>query len=438
MARPTFVRYSIVGLAMLINMLCYTDRVSIAVAGPRMRSELALSQAQLGLVFSIFFLAYAVAQAPWGALADRFGSRGIIAAAILCWSGFTALTGVMRGLMALLAVRFTFGLLEAALSPATASAFTRWVPVAERSTSFGAYLSGGRLGAALTPPVAAFLMLRFGWRLMFAIFAAIGIPAAAAWFAWFRDTPAAHKAVNAAEREIIHAGTAHVSTARDATPWRQLLRSGRLWCLLGVAFASTFLWQFYITWFPAYLTEKRGLGLQEASYYAGLPFLCGFAATWIGGLITDYLTRRFDARRGRLYLGCVGLLLTGTLMLGGVVSPWPRSGALLMAIAAGTIDLYLGAAWSSALEIGGRSGGAVAGLMNASSNCAGFASPALMGWVLDATKNWNTILFAGIASTFLATYLWTRVNRRPAPSPSALIEAVPLENHAGMANPDSI
>src|SRR5437762_11023337 len=122
MARPTRVRYSIVGLAMGINMLCYTDRVCIAVAGPRIRSELGLSQAQLGLVFSIFFLAYAAAQAPWGMLADRFGSRGIISTAIFCWSGFTALTGAVWGFLSMLAVRFTFGTLEAALSPATATA----------------------------------------------------------------------------------------------------------------------------------------------------------------------------------------------------------------------------------------------------------------------------------------------------------------------------
>src|SRR5205085_11708768 len=139
---------------------------------------------------------------------------------------------------------------------------------------------------------------------------------------------------------------------------------------------STFLWQFYITWFPTYLTEKRGLPPQEASYYAGLPFLCGFAATWVGGLITDFLTRRFDARRGRLYLGCAGLLLRGTLMSAGVLSPLPRIAALLMAVAAGMADLYLGAAWSSAVDIGGSSAGAAAGLMNTASNCAGFASPA--------------------------------------------------------------
>ena len=428
MARPTHVRYSVVGLAMGINMLCYTDRVCIAVAGPRIRSELGLSQAQLGLVFSIFFLAYALAQAPWGMLADRFGSRGIIAAAIFCWSAFTALTGAVWGFVSMLAVRFTFGTLEAALSPATATAFTRWVPVTERSTSFGAYLSGGRLGAALTPPLAAFLMLRLGWRTMFAIFGSLGLLAAAAWFAWFRDNPSTHESVNSEELELIRAGTMQPLESTQPSPrppWAALLRSSRLWSLLGVAFASTFLWQFYITWFPTYLIEKRGLPLQEASYYAGLPFLCGFAATWIGGIVTDYLTRRFDARRGRLYLGCSGLLLTGTLMSLGVFSPLPRVGALLMAVAAGTIDLYLGAAWSSAVDIGGRSGGAVAGLMNASSNCAGFASPALMGWVLQTTNNWNTVLFAGIVATFIGAYLWIWVNPPLAPLAPDLLTAAP-------------
>src|SRR5260370_4332144 len=99
MAKPARVRYSIVGLAMGINMLCYTDRVCIAVAGPRIRSELGLSQAQLGLVFSIFFLAYAAAQAPWGMLADRFGSRGLSSAACFCWAGCTALCGALVGVL---------------------------------------------------------------------------------------------------------------------------------------------------------------------------------------------------------------------------------------------------------------------------------------------------------------------------------------------------
>ena len=97
-----------------------------------------------------------------------------------------------------------------------------------------------------------------------------------------------------------------------------------------------------------------------------------------------------------------------------------------MALAAGAADLYLGAAWSSAVDIGGRSGGAAAGLMNAASNCAGFASPALMGWALQTTNNWNIVLVAGILATFVAAFLWIGVN--PAPrSPSFLEAPQPVE-----------
>jgi MFS family permease len=327
----------------------------------------------------------------------------------------------------MLAIRFSFGALEAALSPATAVAFTRWTPVSERSTSFGAYLSGGRLGAALTPPVAVFLLLRFGWRTMFGLFGLLGLPAAAAWFFWFRDEPAAHSSVNMEERELIRAGTELLGAHhRQITNWRELLRSSRLWSLLGVAFAVTFLWQFYITWFPTYLTQKRGLPLAEASFYAGLPFLFGVIATWTGGIATDLLTRRRDARWGRLWVGCCGLPLTGLLMMLGIASPFPRLGALLMASAAGTADLFLGAAWSAAVDIGGPSAGGVAGLMNAMSNCAAFASPTLMGWALESSGNWNIVLFAGIFATFSGTLLWVRANARGTDLPPREVPAAPL------------
>ena len=149
--------------------------------------------------------------------------------------------------------------------------------------------------------------------------------------------------------------------------------------------------------------------MKEASFYAGLPFLFGVAGAWVGGLGTDFLTRRLGARRARLWVGCVGLSLTAGLMLIGVLWPAPRPGALVMALAAFTADLYIGATWSSAVEIGAAAAGAVAGLNNAVSNCAAFASPVLMGIVLEMHGSWNTLLFLGVASTFLGAYLWTKV-----------------------------
>ena len=83
-----------------------------------------------------------------------------------------------------------------------------------------------------------------------------------------------------------------------------------------------------------------------------------------------------------------------------------------MSSAAGAVDLYLGAAWSSATDIGGTSGGAVAGLMNAASNAAGFVAPVLLGWVLDRTHTWNAVLYLTAATTLAAAFLWLFVNPR--------------------------
>ena len=403
------VRHRLVLLALLINMVCYTDRVCIAIAGPELRRNFNLSQTELGFVFSIFSLSYFLGQTPWGILADRHGSRGLVAFAIAGWSVFTALTATAWSYLSLLVIRFVFGALEAAFSPAIASAFSRWIPVHERATAFGAFLGGGRLGGALTPPIAGYLLLRYGWQAPFLAFGAFGLLWAVAWFAFYRNRPQDHPQITEAELAAI--GPA-VPALSFTTPWANLLRNPRLWSLLGTAFGSTLLWQFYITWFPTYLREQRGMSLTEASYYAGLPLLFGVAATWSGGFLTDLLTRRLGPRRARTAIGFCGLSTAAALFTLGIWYPEPALAALLMSSAAGAVDLYLGAAWSSATDIGGPSGGTVAGLMNAASNAAGFVAPVLLGWVLDRTHNWNAVLYLSAATTLAAAFLWLFVNPR--------------------------
>ena len=196
---------------------------------------------------------------------------------------------------------------------------------------------------------------------------------------------------------------APAAAAREPVSWPTILRSSRLWNLLAVSFLSTFLWQFYITWFPTYLIRKRGLPLKEAALYAGLPFLFGMMGGWLGGVATDFLTARLGVRRARLWVGCTGLALTATLMLIGVLVQLPRLGAALdgrRSLCRGPV--HSAPAWSSAVEIGGAAAGAVAGLNNALSNCAAFASPVLMGMVLQFNGSWNTLLVAGIISTYVS------------------------------------
>ncbi|MEZ5391938.1 MAG: hypothetical protein R2724_03465 [Bryobacterales bacterium] len=65
MAGPTRIRYTVILLALLVDMTSYMDRVCISVGAPALEQEFSLSKAQMGWVFSIFSLAYFLGQTPW-------------------------------------------------------------------------------------------------------------------------------------------------------------------------------------------------------------------------------------------------------------------------------------------------------------------------------------------------------------------------------------
>ncbi|MBM3727217.1 MAG: MFS transporter [Acidobacteria bacterium] len=384
----------VVALAVLANMVCYLDRAAISTLGPDIRRELELTSGQMGLVFGIFSLSYFLGQAPWGALADRYGARWLVAAAIAGWSVFTSLTGVAWSLASLVAIRFVFGGLEAALSPAVASAFRVWIPEERRSTAFGFFLSGGRLGGFWAPGVATALMLTIGWRNVFHVLGALGIGLTVIWVWGYRDPARA-----ATEK----------GTVKAAFPWA-LLQTRRMTALLAVAFGLTFLWQFFITWFPTYLMEQRGMQVKETAAYAALPFLFGLLANSAGGAATDAWGRRAGTATARRWIGTLSLGAGTALFSSSLWCEDARLAAVLMSMAAIGTDLMLAAAWASALDIGGENGGATAGLMNAASNLAGFASPLLAGLLLERLGGWTVFLAAALVFNGASAVLWLAVN----------------------------
>src|SRR5258706_276551 len=76
-------------------LVSYVDRVAIAVALPFMSADLHLTPSVAGLISGALLLSYTIVQVPAGYLADRFGQRRIIAAAIAWWTVFSVLTGVL-------------------------------------------------------------------------------------------------------------------------------------------------------------------------------------------------------------------------------------------------------------------------------------------------------------------------------------------------------
>src|SRR6478735_7924053 len=124
-AHPTGVRWRIVALLAGFSLVSYALRTNISIAAALMRTDLHLTQVQLGRIFTAFLLGYALFQAPAGALGDRFGPRAVLTVAAAIWGIATVLTGALPGaiggaagtMAVLVGVRFVLGAAEAATYP---------------------------------------------------------------------------------------------------------------------------------------------------------------------------------------------------------------------------------------------------------------------------------------------------------------------------------
>ena len=137
-------------------MITYLDRACIATLAPGIMRDLGLTTVQMGYVFTVFQLAYALFEIPTAWWADRKGTRSVLSRIVIWWSCLTAATGAAFNYPVLLAIRFLFGAGEAGAWPCVARTFSRWIPRSERGTVQGIFFAGAHLGGGLTVAMVRF------------------------------------------------------------------------------------------------------------------------------------------------------------------------------------------------------------------------------------------------------------------------------------------
>ena len=279
----------------------YLDRANLSIAAPLLGKDLAIDSVRMGLVFSAFGWTYVFCQVPGGWLVDRFHPRKLYAILIALWSVATVLMGFSAGLTMLFALRLAIGALEAPSFPINNRVVTTWFPEHERATAIGFYTSGQFVGLAFLTPALMYLQVHFGWRSIFISVGLAGIVWAAAWYVIYRG-PLSYRAANPTEIELIRRGGGLVDLSEQPTgsarkgfkaaDLGQVLRSSKLWGLyIGQYAATSTLW-FFLTWFPTYLVQYRGMSFRQAGWLASLPFLGAFCGILCSGLVSDFLVRR--------------------------------------------------------------------------------------------------------------------------------------------------
>ncbi|WP_165191527.1 spinster family MFS transporter [Caulobacter soli] len=262
----------------------YLDRFLLSILLEPIKTDLAISDTQAGLLtgaaFALFYSAFAI---PLARLAERVNRVWVLAASLLLWSVATALCGAVTGFVTLLLARMLVGVGEAGGIPPSHSMVADLFAPTQRGGAMSILALGVAAGATLAPLIGGPLEAMVGWRLTFVILGAPGALLALALAAFVREPPRGHS------EGLVHHGAPAPLWATVLTLWRR--RAFRN-LVLGMALLALCEYSLFL-WLPTVF--RRSFGLTGVELGAGLALFQGLpyaVATLAGGMISDRLYRR--------------------------------------------------------------------------------------------------------------------------------------------------
>ncbi len=403
-------RNVIVLLMLALSVLSYIDRTVISIAGPTLIKEFGFSETEMGSIYSVFILSYALFMFPGGWLADRFGPRLILAltsmgsalfTALTAFAGLPMLSATLGTLPSFLWVRLGFGLCTAPLYPACGRLTANWFPVVSRARVQGVVLSGAALGGAITPVLFSRLIANLGWRvsLGLAATATAAVSIMAYWHA--RDTPPNP----VLEGEEALPGDTAATEALRRPEWRELLANRNLLLLTVGYFTLNYFEYIFFYWIYYYFGEVRGLGRDMSAIYTTVLLLTMMVMMPLGGWLADRLIPHWGPQVSRRRVAVAGMVLSALLLYLGINITHTLTMVALLSLALGLAASSEGPFWASAIDAGGRQAGAAGGLLNSVGNFGGLLAPTLTPYLAERF-GWTYGLHFGGLMVLLGAASW--------------------------------
>jgi len=432
---PSNVRWQIFGLSCATSWTLYLHRYTFGIVMPTLAEEWNVSLPDLGFMQSAFYGTYVALQVPTGMLVDRFGTHLFLGGIVLAWSGVVALHAWAPDRAAMYWVRLLFGVTQAGCYPALGKATQAWFPLSIRTSLQGWIASFfGRMGGFTANLLFASFMLGFlglDWRSGIVVLAAWGAVLGVVVLIVFRNTPAEHPRVNAAERAIIaerppasdEAYGAVASPASGAGSRNEQDKGQRHWStrisarsvanmgfFLLQFFGATFADTIYVVWMPSVLKQVHGVSNLEMGFYASLPLLGGALGGVVGGYMNDLLIRAIGRRWARSLVGCVGNVSAGGLVLVALVffdNPLVFCSVLFCAKVFS--DWAQPTTWGTVTDISGPYAATIFGLGNGVGGLGTvIAAPAL--GLVAVQYSWHAVFLLIAATYAVSSVCWLAVN----------------------------
>jgi MFS family permease len=316
----------------------YADRQAIFSVFELLKSEMNLSDVQLGIVGASFMWAYAGIGPVAGLLGDRINRKTLIIAGLVFWSLITIATALSTRYSHLVLFRALEGFGEAFYFPASMSLLSDYHGPGTRSRAMSIHQSSVYAGTIAGGSVAGLLGQHYGWRSSFYLFGSSGMLLGVLLLLLLREPARAHSTAAGESKEScaggairrpqsrMHGAVAESFTSRMARllksftsrvarllkdsfkPIRELFANPMVRILTAVFVGANFVAMIFLTWMPSFLYRKFNLSLAmagvSATAYLQIASVLGVLS---GGVLADRLAKTY--RGGRMLTQAIGLTL---------------------------------------------------------------------------------------------------------------------------------
>jgi MFS transporter, ACS family, hexuronate transporter len=407
--RTTHYRWVVTSLIFFITLVNFIDRSAISFVIDPLKREFHFTDTQFGMILSAFGMGYVLLTAFGGWLVDRWGARLVWSLAAVAWSLCVGLIGFAAGFTSFIVLRLLLGVTEGPHFPAMSRTVSDWLPPAERARALSLGLVAIPLSSVIGAPVISYLVVDFGWRIMFFIISALGIVWAIFWYYLFRDRPQDSPHVGEEERELIRTSNIEKNTS-DSAPidWRFILTHPALVANNIAYFAFGYMLFFATLWLPGYFLSQHGLNLKSVGWYLTIPWLVGAIFLKAGGFLSDWLYKRTGSSRiARSHLIWLSQLLAAICFVFLSFAHTLGSSLVFLSLGLGFGLMPQPAFFSINIDVAKERSGSSQGVTSSCLSLAGIIAPALTGWLIDLTGNYQGafLLLAGLTGLSVITVI---------------------------------
>jgi ACS family hexuronate transporter-like MFS transporter len=298
-------------------------------------------------------------------------------------------------------VRFALGLGESGNFPAATKAVAEWFPKKERALAIGIFNAGTNIGAIITPIIAPFLVMWFGWRVAFLATGLLVAVWLVLWWAIYRR-PREKQGLGEAELAYIESDPADPP---GDVRWLPLLRHRQTWAFALGKFMTDPIWFLFLFWLPDFFAKQHGLDLKTFGPPLVAIYLISDVGSIAGGWLSSKLIKRgwsVNAGRKTAMLTCA-LCVPPVMLAPGIDSLW--TAVLLIGLATAAHQGFSANLYTLPSDLFPRKAvGAIIGIGGTLGAIGGMFMAKFTGWVLDATGSYLPMfVIAGFA--YLAALL---------------------------------